>query len=134
MYSSPSISSSAKMVAIAGCREGGGGARLARQPFAPKRVAREFRRERLERDRAPQPLVLGGVDDAHAAAPDFFEDVIGADAFRPTSEASSPSARSGADLPGRADRETRRPSRDSSSSDPDFAERAPRRRRVASCR
>ncbi len=62
-------------------RQRGGGARLARQPFAAHRIARELRRQRLERDRAPQPLVLGGVDDAHPAAPDFLEHAVRANLF-----------------------------------------------------
>ena len=61
------------MVAIAGMRERGGRARLAREPLAAHRIARVFRRQRLERDHAPEPLVLGGIDDAHAAAADLFD-------------------------------------------------------------
>ena len=58
-------------------RERRGGAGFAREPIAVTPIARVLRRQRLERDRSPEALVTRSVDDAHAAAADFFEDLVG---------------------------------------------------------
>ena len=39
-------------------------------------IGRRFNRQHLDRDRAPEPRVVGGVDNAHAAAADFGIDAI----------------------------------------------------------
>ena len=79
MYSSPSISSSAKIVAIAGC-ESAAAARASRVSRARRIGSRVYSGgQRLERDHAAEPLVLRGVDDAHAAAADLLDDAVGPD-------------------------------------------------------
>lgn len=61
-----------------GVREFRGRARLEPQAFPADRIAGVFRRERLQRDRPPEALVVRRVDDAHAAAAELFADEVGA--------------------------------------------------------
>ena len=89
-------------------RECGGGAGFAREPLAPDRIACVLGRQRLQRDRAAEPRVLGGVDDAHAAAADFLEHAVGADLPARQREAQARPDRLehqlGGDAPGRLSR------------------------------
>jgi hypothetical protein len=39
-------------------------------------IGRRFGRQHLDRDRAPEPGVVGGVNNAHTAAADFCADAI----------------------------------------------------------
>ncbi len=74
-----SISSSAYTVAMDGMRQRRGGPRLLPQARSHPLVAEQVRRQRLQRDRAMQPRVVGQVDDAHAAAAEDAHDPVGAD-------------------------------------------------------
>ena len=56
-------------------------ARFAPQPFTAGRIADKLRRDRLERDRASEPRVLGEVNDAHAAFAEHAANEVGADSF-----------------------------------------------------
>ena len=55
-----------------------GDARLAQEACAEVLVAREVRREHLERDRPVELLVPARVDDGHAAAAELAVDAVGA--------------------------------------------------------
>ena len=64
----------------AGSVEGGGGARLLLQPRHPIGIAREQRRQDLDRDVAVQPRIARLVDLAHAAGAQQRQDFVGAQA------------------------------------------------------
>ena len=51
-------------------------ARLAAESLQRSRIARHIVRQKLERDKAPQPRVLGLVDDTHAAAAELFDNAV----------------------------------------------------------
>ena len=55
-------------------RHGGRRARLAQEAGAPSGIARDLFAQHLQRDRAAEALVVGEVDDAHAAAPELGDD------------------------------------------------------------
>ena len=57
----------------------GGRACLAQEPTLPLVVAREARAQQLERHRSPQALVVGEIDDAHAAASELGADAKAAE-------------------------------------------------------
>ena len=59
--------------------EGGRDARLALEALAELRVGRELGHDDLQRHAAAEATVGRKVDDAHAAAPDFALDVVGAE-------------------------------------------------------
>src|SRR5262249_9169352 len=59
-----------------GMAQGGSGARLGQDARAALRAAQHFLREHLERHATPQPLVVGAVHYAHAAAAELFLDAI----------------------------------------------------------
>ena len=56
--------------------EGRGGARFLDEPAVAIGIGRRFGRQHLDRDRAPEPGVVGGVNNAHAAAADLGVDAI----------------------------------------------------------
>ena len=60
-------------------RQRRGGARFLAQPRPHPIVAKQVRRQRLQRDRAMQPRVVREIHHAHAAAADNALDAIGAD-------------------------------------------------------
>ena len=60
-------------------RQHRGGARFAAQAIAMQRLARQLRRERLQRDGAAEPAVRGEVHAAHPAAPDLANDGVRAE-------------------------------------------------------
>ncbi len=59
-----------------GMRERGGDARLAQEALAEVRVVGQIGRDDLQRGAAAQGLVLGQVDDAHAAPTDAVLDPV----------------------------------------------------------
>ena len=56
--------------------EGGGGAGFAAETIEGLRIVRGFFREEFQGDHALETGVFGFVNDAHAAAADFFEDAV----------------------------------------------------------
>jgi hypothetical protein len=52
------------------------GTGFTREPLAPPGIARPLRWKRLERDGASKPRVLRGIDHAHAATADLFDDSV----------------------------------------------------------
>ncbi len=56
--------------------EGGGRARFLNEPAVPIGVGRRLGRQHLDRDRPPEPRVVGGVDNPHAAPADLGVDAI----------------------------------------------------------
>ncbi len=59
-----------------GMVERGGGAGFALEAFEGLRIASEIVGEKFERDEAAEAGVFGFVDDAHAAAAEFFDDAV----------------------------------------------------------
>ena len=57
----------------------GGGARFSAKAFERLRILRKIVGQEFQRDEAAEFGVLGLVDDAHAAAAEFFEDVVTGD-------------------------------------------------------
>ena len=53
-----------------------GGARLALKPLHGVRVRRELAGQELQRDATPEPLVVGRIHHAHAAAAQPFDDAV----------------------------------------------------------
>ena len=60
-------------------RQGRGGPRFAAQALTVRRVAREMRRERLERDQASQPRIGRQIHAAHGSAAELASDLVMAD-------------------------------------------------------
>ncbi len=56
--------------------EGGGGASFLNEAAMAIGIGRRFGRQHLDRDRAPEPCVVGGVNNAHSAAADLGVDAI----------------------------------------------------------
>src|SRR5262249_5906045 len=82
-------------------RGGGRGPRLAQEAAASLGVAEQVLWEDLERDGAPEHLVLGGVDDAHGAPTEPREHVVAAE--RASAEVAERGGRGGGRLRDRAE-------------------------------
>ena len=54
----------------------GSSTRFALKAFQCRTIASEFRREKLQSNGAPQPNILGSVNDAHPASAKFFDDAV----------------------------------------------------------
>jgi hypothetical protein len=52
---------------------------LVKESLLRRVVAGQVRRQELDGDLTPQARVSGRIDDAHAAVPEFGEDVVGAE-------------------------------------------------------
>ena len=49
---------------------------LTLEPFERRRIGRELRRQKFDRDLTAEPRVLGAINDTHPALPDLVEDAV----------------------------------------------------------